>query len=152
VVENFAHGEVGSCEEIPSTGSGEASDEPPPKVAPVGVSGDFALAVIQFGGEYNESFVYSLKRLDGEWLIDCPCVIPNPDQIAAGESEEARDYANSPEGLDAAGQEETDGDFDPVIAVGDVALAYQSDGGSAPTLLVNDGNGWRVAGISIGAY
>jgi hypothetical protein len=150
VVENFGSGKFGNCEDFPS--SGEASSEPPPKVAPVGVSGDFALAVVQFGGETDESFVYTLKRVDGNWLIDCPCVVPNPDQIELGESDEAKDYANSAKGLEAAGQEETDGDFDPVIAVGDVALAYQSDGGSAPTLLVNDGNGWRVAPISVGAY
>ena len=152
VVDNFAQGKVSRCEDIPVSGSGEQSDEPAPKVGPVGVSGDFALAVIQFDGELDESVVYTLRRVDGDWLIDCPCVVPTPEQVDAGESKDAEDYINSPEGLGAADQEVTDGDFNPVKAVGDVALAYQADGGSAPTLLVNEGNGWRVAPISIGAY
>jgi hypothetical protein len=152
VIENFGNGKASRCEDIPVSPPSEQSDEPAPEIGPVGVSGDFAVAVIRFGGETAENFVYTLRREGGEWLVDCPCVVPTPDQLEAGESTEAKDYVNSPEGLDAAGQEDTDGDFNPVIAVGDVALAYQADGGSAPTLLVNDGNGWRAARISVGAY
>ncbi len=153
VAKNFAEGgPANSCEQ--AFGPAEAATPPAklPKVDPVGVEGDFAIAVVQFGGEYDESLIYTLKREDGKWLIECPCTIPDPSQLVSDDdaSGDAQDFINSPEGLSAAGQEDTDGDFNPVVAVGDVALAYQRGGASAPTLLVNDGNGWRVAPISVG--
>jgi hypothetical protein len=145
-------GDAESCEQV-FEGEAFPANARVPRVDPVGVEDDFAVAVVRAGGEYDESFVYTLKREDGRWLIDCPCVVPTPDQLVANESEsaEAQEYINSPAGLTAADQEDTDGKFDPVIAVGDVAFAYQSQAGFAPTLLVNDGNGWRVLPTSLGA-
>jgi hypothetical protein len=151
VAQNFAEGgPATSCEQAFGPATEPQPPEKLPKVDPVGVDGDFALAVIQFGGKYPESFVCTLKREDGRWLIDCPCVVPSPDQLGGAVDSDAADFANSPEGREAAGVEETDGDFAPVIAVGDVALAYQS--GGAPDLMVNDGNGWHFAPLSVGAY
>jgi len=150
VVENFGEN-IDECEQL-FEGAEVGEDAEPPKVDPVGVEDDFALAIVQLGGEYDESLVYTLRRQDGEWLIDCPCVVPPPDEFVTDESasNDAEAYINSPQGLSAADQEETDGDFESARAVGDVALAYPSDG-SVPTLLVRDGNGWRVAPIGLGA-
>ena len=150
VTENFAYPQpAGSCEEALNPQPGEKDS--PALVGPVGVEGDAAVAIVRFraGQAYEENLVYTLRRQDDRWLIECPCVVPDQDELGGEPSDDALDYINTPSVLDETGYADTDGDYEEVLAVGDVGFAYGP--GGPPTLLVNDGNGWRLSEISLGS-
>jgi hypothetical protein len=155
LADQFAENGENICEAISKDKPARRGKAVLPRVEPVGVEGDFAVAVIQFPGEREENLLYTLIQEDGEWRVDYPGPIPAPDMIVSGLEKGGRSSPGAGE-VEAAASEQTDETdrVTDVLVIGDIALAYETMGGgpdvSAPSLYVMERGSWRPSHLSLG--
>jgi hypothetical protein len=131
----------------PSEGSaGEWDGAPQPEVIALGADDDVAMALIQYPGDYEESFVTLLRREDGAWKVDIPNPYPIPPSLALEGADIEPMITELPDGGD-------EGDAVRDVAGRFITAKAASDGAEACSLLtpearerIRTGVGAKISG------